>query len=677
MKNHIHESNQTIINHDHTSHSLSQHHMHMPDNSGMVHMDMSDMKKRFWWSLGLMIPIIIMTPFMGMRLPFTLTFPYSIWIVTLLSVILYTIGTTPFFTGAKQELKSKKPAMMTLVSMGLLVTFWYSIYTVVTNQIWHTNHVDFFWEFATLTVIMLLGHRIEMSATMQAGNATAALQSLLPNIVHVQHGHHVMDMSITELKVGMTIQVLVGEAFPADGIVVDGRSQVDESLVTGESQLVEKYESCRVVSGTINGGSTLTIQVTDTGEQAFIGQLQTSLNHSQDVKSRVETLANRVASYLFWFAFITAIISLAIWTPLHGFAFALNIAITVLVIACPHALGLAVPLVIQRTKSIGAAQGILINNRQVIGVSPHLKFALMDKTGTLTTGKFNVINFISFIGSDEENLSLMASLNRQSTHPLAESIIAYANENNATQLTTHSFTNLPGYGVSGVINQLPYALVSERYLIDYDINFEPLNSEGTNSYLISQNMVLAAITQGDQLKPSAIEFISDLKSHDIIPIMVTGDNKRVATKVANQLGIQKVHAEVSPQNKIELVQFYQAHGPVIMIGDGINDAPALAQADLSIAIGTGTKVAQASADTILITNNLLKIIAFLSLIQQANIKQKENLLWGAGYNIFAIPLAAGILFTYGFVLNPMIGAVVMSLSTIIVALNALTIKNKS
>ncbi|WP_438821786.1 copper-translocating P-type ATPase [Leuconostoc holzapfelii] len=650
-------------------------HGHMADDPGMAHMDMTDLAKRFWWSLALMLPIILITPLMDMTLPFTIQFPGDTWVTTILAIALYIIGTPPFFNGAKAELKAKKPAMMSLVSLSLLVTFWYSIYALLAQLFWPTQHVmTFFWEFATLTVIMLLGHRIEMTATMQAGDATAQLQALLPQIAHVQHGDHMMDMPVATLEPGMVVQVLAGEAFPADGIILTGESQVDESLMTGESRLIDKTPGRTVVGGTINGNGTLSVKVTQAGAQSFVGQLQTTLAASAGTKSQVETRADQVASYLFWVALIVAIASLLIWLPIHGLSYAINVAVTVLVIACPHALGLAVPLVIQRTKALAAAQGILIKNHKALSAANHLRYILMDKTGTLTTGQFKVTQLVTDNFDRAQALGIMAALDAQSTHPLAQGILNYAKQQQAPVMTATQVENMAGYGVAGMVAGAHFRLVSARYLTDQQLTYTPLQAEGTISYLLQHEHVVAAVAQGDAIKPTAPVFINYLKAQHLVPVLVTGDNHQVAHAVAAELGITAVHAQVSPQEKITLVKTYQKQGAVMMIGDGINDAPALAQADLSVAIGAGTQVAQAAADTVLVTNQLPTIIDFLKLTKRANKKQIENLWWGAGYNLLALPLAAGALASFGLMLNPMVGAILMSLSTVIVALNAMTLK---
>lgn len=671
-KNTSHEHHDmSSMNHDHMDMSSHEHTSH----AGMDSMDMSDMKRRFWWAFFLMLPIIIITPFMGIHLPFTFTFPGSSWVSALLSTLLYFIGSKPFWDGTRAEFRTKKPAMMSLITVGLNVTFWYSIYAVLSTQLFHVHVMNFFWEFATLNVIMLLGHRIEMSVTMQAGDATAKLRELMPNIAHVKHDDMLMDMPIDTLKSNMIVRVLAGESFPADGTVVEGVSQVDESLMTGESRLVEKKIGSQVVGGTINGNGTLDVKLTTVGDDSFIGQLKETLLSSQDKKSRAETLADKVAAWLFWVALLFAIGSLLIWTPLRGLGFAVNIAATVLVIACPHALGLAVPLVINRTKAIAAKEGILIKNRKALVAANHLKFALMDKTGTLTTGKFTVQHFSVYDFDQSKALGIMSALDQQSTHPLAQSIVNYAKEQHAPKIQASHVENIAGYGVRGKIDDQLYTLASAKYLKQNHITFTPLQTEGSISYLLEEGRVIAAIAQGDHLKESAPAFIRTLLNQGITPVMITGDNELAAKQIADELKITDIHSQVSPQDKINLVSEYQQHGTTMMIGDGINDAPALAQANLSIAIGVGTEVAHASADAILIADQLSKIIDFINLAKRSNTKQVQNLWWGASYNIIAIPLAAGVLAFAGIMLNPMIAALIMSLSTIIVAINALLLKH--
>lgn len=660
----------------------SMHHGHNHNMKGMNHnqhmgnmpgMDMGhdDMKSRFWISLILLVPIVFTAPFMGVDLPFTLTFPGSHWVTVVMASVMYVIGTKPFFEGAKSEIKSKKPAMMSLISMGLVVTFWVSIYAFIQETFFHKMAMDYFFEFASLVVIMLLGHVIEMEATMKAGNATSELAKLTPATAHVKHGDSFMDMPVSSLKVGMEVQVQAGESFPADGIVLEGSSQVDESLMTGESKPVKKEKNAKVIGGTINDDGTLLVKVEAVGADTFLGHLKETLNQTEASSSKAESLANKVAGWLFWIGLSAALIALFVWTSISGPSEAFNTAVTTLIIACPHALGLAIPLVIQRTKAIAAKDGILIKKHGAVLQAKHLDYALMDKTGTLTNGHFQVQKIETKDSNSKQALAVMAALENQSSHPLARAIVQKAQDEDVTTKNAENVQAIKGAGIKGTIDGKEYLLVNSRYLSKHSIDFTSMQSDGSVSYLVQGQQVLAAISLGDSLKTSAKDFVHSLKQMGITPVMVTGDGQASANQVAQQLGIEEVRAQVSPDDKINLVKEYQQKGKVMMIGDGINDAPALAQADLSVAIGAGTDVAQASADAVLISTSLPKIIDLIHLAHQANHKEIENLWWGAGYNILAIPTAAGVFAFAGVVLNPLIGAVVMSLSTLIVAGNAM------
>ncbi|WP_407645469.1 copper-translocating P-type ATPase [Fructobacillus ficulneus] len=667
------------MNHDMSGMDMSGmdmgHDMSGMDMGGMhMHMNHGDMKKRFWWSLVLLVPMLFVAPFMGVDLPFTLSFPGSNWVTAALATAMYLVGTKPFFSGARGELKEKKPAMMSLISMGLLVTYWVSMYAFVAKTFFDVDAMDYFLEFATLVVIMLLGHLIEMQATMKAGNATSELSKLTPQTAHVKHGDSFMDMPVSSLKSGSEVQVLAGESFPADGTVLSGSSQVDESLMTGESKPVQKAEKADVIGGTINGDGTLVVKVTAVGGDSFIGKLKQTLNQTESSSTKAESLANKVAGWLFWVGLLSAVAALVIWTAVSGLTTAFNIAVTTLIIACPHALGLAIPLVIQRTKAIAAKDGILIKKHGAVLSAKHLDYALMDKTGTLTTGHFQVLKLATNNYDENQALATMAALEQQSSHPLAQAIVKKAQDAKIDIPNASNVQNIAGAGLTGQVNGQDYSIVSARYLHEKKINFDELDSDGSVSYLTDGNKVLAAIALGDAIKDSAKDFVDQLKAHHITPVLITGDGQSTAEKVAHELGITDVHAGVSPQDKIDWVKKYQEKGKTMMIGDGINDSPALAQADLSVAIGAGTAVAQASADAVLISQSLPKIIDLIDLAHHANQKELQNLWWGAGYNILAIPTAAGLFAFAGIMLNPMIGAVVMSLSTVVVAFNAILLR---
>lgn len=679
------------MQHDQMDHSQMD--MDMSGHDGgdmMMHgshmMHMGNLKQKFWVSLILTIPVIIMSPMMGMKLPFQITFlPWSDYIVAVIGTIIFFYGGKPFFTGAKGELSEKKPAMMTLIAMGISVAYLYSIYAVVANDILHVTPMvtDFFWELATLIDIMLLGHWIEMDTVMNAGSAVDSLAKLLPDKAHKLVDGKPVDVTVGELKVGDQVQVRAGEQVPADGKITSGQTSVNEALVTGEAQMVAKKSDDEVVGGSVNGDGTFEMTVTGTGKSGYLAKVMDLVNSAQQHKSTKENMADRVAGYLFYAAVTVAIVAFIVWLLVDNLAVALSVAVTVLVIACPHALGLAVPLVIARTTSIAAKHGLLIRNRNALEQVGEINYALMDKTGTLTEGNFKVNKYASSDASvtADQVLAVMASLEDGSSHPLARGILTAAKEQQLKWQTAANVSQLTGAGLQGTVDGQEYLLVSAAYLdqhkLGYDQQqFNQLASAGNSiSYLVSGDQVLGFVAQGDQIKPNAKHLIDSLKAQRITPVMLTGDNEQSAQNVAKQLGITEVKAQLRPEDKEKVVAQYQSQGNhVIMIGDGVNDAPSLARADIGIAIGSGTNVAIDSADIVLVKSDPNDVVAFLDLARKATRKMTENLWWGAGYNIITIPLAAGILAPIGFMLNPMVGAAVMSLSTIIVAINALSLR---
>ena len=670
---------------------MSKHDMkHMDDmdmgNGQMMHM--GNLKLKFWVSLIFTIPIVIMSPMMGAKLPFQVVFqPWSDYLVALLGTILFFYGGQPFFSGAKAELANRKPAMMTLITMGISVAYVYSIYAVIANDIMHVTPMvtDFFWELATLIVIMLLGHWIEMNTVMNAGSAVDNLAKLLPNTAHKIVAGQVQEVTIADLKKGDHVQVRAGEKIPADGLVLSGATSVNESMVTGEAKLVEKKAKDKVVGGSVNGDGTFEIQVTGTGESGYLAQVMKLVSDAQSAKSAQENMADRVAGLLFYAALTVSIVAFITWLLVGNLALALSVAVTVLVIACPHALGLAIPLVVARSTAIAARHGLLIRNRDAMEQVKKLNYALMDKTGTLTAGNFKVADYQSTTKqfTADEVLGMMAGLENGSSHPLAVGILAAAKEHQIVATTVTDVHQITGVGLSGTINGQEYRIVSTAYLdkqqLAYDQEtFNRLASAGNSvSFLIQDSTVLGFAAQGDQIKPESKNLIDSLKAQHITPVMLTGDNPQSAQVVAKQLGITEVHASLLPEDKAKLVKQYQADGShVMMIGDGVNDAPSLAQAEIGVAIGSGTDVAIDSADIVLVKSNPNDVVDFLALSRQTTRKMAQNLWWGAGYNIITIPLAAGVLAPIGFILNPMFGAVVMSLSTIIVAINAMTLRLK-
>lgn len=676
-QNHMNHSNQ--MHHDnHASHHHSGHAHHH-----------GNFKVKFFVSLIFAIPIILLSPLMGVNLPFQFTFPGSEWVVLILSTILFFYGGKPFLSGGKDEIATKKPGMMTLVALGISVAYIYSLYAFYMNNFSSaTGHtMDFFWELATLILIMLLGHWIEMNAVGNAGDALKKMAELLPNsAIKVMDNGQREEVKISDIMTDDIVEVKAGESIPTDGIIVQGQTSIDESLVTGESKKVQKNQNDNVIGGSINGSGTIQVKVTAVGEDGYLSQVMGLVNQAQNDKSSAELLSDKVAGYLFYFAVSVGVISFIVWMLIQNDVdFALERLVTVLVIACPHALGLAIPLVTARSTSIGAHNGLIIKNRESVEIAQHIDYVMMDKTGTLTEGNFSVNHYESFKNdlSNDTILSLFASLESQSNHPLAISIVDFAKSKNVSFTNPQDVNNIPGVGLEGLIDNKTYKITNVSYLDKHKLNYDDdlftkLAQQGNSiSYLIEDQQVIGMIAQGDQIKESSKQMVADLLSRNITPVMLTGDNNEVAHAVAKELGISDVHAQLMPEDKESIIKDYQSDGnKVMMVGDGINDAPSLIRADIGIAIGAGTDVAVDSGDIILVKSNPSDIIHFLTLSNNTMRKMVQNLWWGAGYNIVAVPLAAGILAFIGLILSPAIGAILMSLSTVIVAINAFTLKLK-
>ena len=680
--------------HNHQNHMNHSNHMHHDNHeshnhhSGHAHHH-GNFKVKFFVSLIFAIPIILLSPLMGVNLPFQFTFPGSEWVVLILSTILFFYGGKPFLSGGKDEIATKKPGMMTLVALGISVAYIYSLYAFYMNNFSSaTGHtMDFFWELATLILIMLLGHWIEMNAVGNAGDALKKMAELLPNsAIKVMDNGQREEVKISDIMTDDIVEVKAGESIPTDGIIVQGQTSIDESLVTGESKKVQKNQNDNVIGGSINGSGTIQVKVTAVGEDGYLSQVMGLVNQAQNDKSSAELLSDKVAGYLFYFAVSVGVISFIVWMLIQNDVdFALERLVTVLVIACPHALGLAIPLVTARSTSIGAHNGLIIKNRESVEIAQHIDYVMMDKTGTLTEGNFSVNHYESFKNdlSNDTILSLFASLESQSNHPLAISIVDFAKSKNVSFTNPQDVNNIPGVGLEGLIDNKTYKITNVSYLDKHKLNYDDdlftkLAQQGNSiSYLIEDQQVIGMIAQGDQIKESSKQMVADLLSRNITPVMLTGDNNEVAHAVAKELGISDVHAQLMPEDKESIIKDYQNDGnKVMMVGDGINDAPSLIRADIGIAIGAGTDVAVDSGDIILVKSNPSDIIHFLTLSNNTMRKMVQNLWWGAGYNIVAVPLAAGILAFIGLILSPAIGAILMSLSTVIVAINAFTLKLK-
>lgn len=671
------------MNHDSSMQMNHSQQMNMGGGDMMMHgnhmMHMGNLKQKFWVSVILSLPILFLAPAMGVHLPFQFSFPGSEWVVVIFATILFIYGGEPFLKGAYYELKAKKPEMMTLISLGITTAYVYSLYAFIQNDLLNSkNHImDFFWELATLILIMLLGHWIEMTSVMNASSSVNDLAKLLPDKVHVQQNGQTKDVAINDVQKDATIIVKPGESIPLDGIILNGTSDVNESLVTGESNDVTRKKDDKVIGGSVNGSNALTIKVTNSANSGFLANVNKLVQSSQMNKSKLQTLADQVSGWLFYAALIIGIIALIVWTSINGIADGLERMVTVLVIACPHALGLAIPLVNAKSTSIGAKNGLLIRNRNVISVSSKINYLLMDKTGTLTEGKFQVrkCDSLNESVSPIEALKLIASIEQDSTHPIAKSILQFAHEKQIELLPLSESKNLSGKGVSGVLSGKEYILVNEKAARAIIANFPTIDvADYTTSYLIQNKTLIGYVAVGDQVKSSASSLIKQIKQLNITPVMLTGDNKKVADSIAKKLGIAEVYSELMPEDKQKIVAKLQGEGnKVMMVGDGINDAPSLAKADIGVAIGAGTDVAVDSADVVLVNSEPTDIISFLKLAQNTQKKTVQNLWWGAGYNIIALPLAAGVLAPWGIILAPAVGAILMSLSTVIVAINAETL----
>ncbi|EOD5410883.1 copper/silver-translocating P-type ATPase CopB [Enterococcus faecium] len=665
------------------------HSMHMDhDHGGMDHsMHMGNFKQKFWLSLILAIPIILFSPMMGMEFPFQVTFPGSDWLVLILATILFIYGGQPFLSGAKMELKQKSPAMMTLIAMGITVAYIYSVYSFIANLINpHTHVMDFFWELATLIVIMLLGHWIEMNAVSNASNALQKLAELLPESVkRLTKDGKEETVSLKEVNEGDRLIVRSGDKMPTDGVILKGETIVDESAVTGESRGIKKQANDKVIGGSINGDGTIEIEVTGTGENGYLAKVMEMVRKAQGEKSKLESLSDKVAKWLFYVALIVGILAFIAWLFLTDLPNALERMVTVFIIACPHALGLAIPLVVARSTSIAAKNGLLLKNRNALEQANDLDVIMLDKTGTLTEGKFTVtgVEVLDDAFNKNEILQYLGALEANANHPLAVGIMNYLKEHEIKPYQAENLKNLSGVGLEATVKNQQVKIVNEKEVERLGLNVEqallkPYQEQGnTISFLILENHLAAIVALGDVVKTEAKEFIRTLKERKITPVMLTGDNKNAAQAVADYLGIEEYYGGLLPDDKEAVVQKYLDQGKkVIMVGDGINDAPSLARASIGMAIGAGTDIAIDSADVVLTNSDPKDILHFLDLAKQTRKKMIQNLWWGAGYNILAIPLAAGILAPIGIILSPAVGAVLMSLSTVVVALNALTLKIK-
>jgi len=669
------------MNHDNHNHDSDDH--HNGDNGGghshhEHHKQMvQDFKFRFWWVLALTIPIMALSPmiqtFMGVEWRFT----GDSWILAALSTVVYFFGGWPFLSGLYDELKKKQPGMMTLIGLAISIAYLYS-----TAVVFGFEGDLLYWELSTLVGIMLLGHWIEMRSVMSASSALEELAELLPGEAHrVNEDGSTEDVPVDELQKGDKVLIKPGEKIPADGNVVKGESSVNEAMLTGESKPVDKSEGDEVIGGSVNEKGSLTIEISKTGDDSFLSQVMNLVEEAQQSKSRTQDLANRAAFWLTIIAITAGLITFAAWIFFTGqsFDFAMNRTVAVMVITCPHALGLAIPLVVSRSTSIAATNGFLIRDRPAFEQARNLDAVIFDKTGTLTEGTFTVTDILNFNDelSDDEILKYAASLESNSEHPLAKGIMEKAGDT----WEPDDFNSITGKGIEGTVNGKSVKVVSPGYVKDKDYDYpeddvEKISSQGkTVVFVVIDDQLTGAIALGDQIRESSKNAISALHEMGIECIMLTGDNRQTADYVAGELGIDQVFAEVLPDEKADKVKEVQGQGKkVAMTGDGVNDAPALAQADIGIAIGAGSDVAVETGDIVLVKDNPEDVTALIKLSKATYGKMVQNLWWASGYNIGAIPLAAGVLYAWGIILSPAVGAILMSLSTVIVAVNARFLK---
>jgi len=670
---HNDQSSHKTMNHkkdEHGGHSRSEHEGHTIEG----------FKKRFWISIAFTIPILILSPmiqhFLGLKV--AMRFNGDIYALFALSSFVFFYGGYPFLKGLFDELKNKLPGMMTLIALAISVAYFYS-----SAVVFGVKGEVFFWELATLIDIMLLGHWIEMKSVMGASKALEELAKLMPDEAHkIDDAGNVADVSVSELKHKDKLLIKPGEKIPADGKIYEGKTSINEAMITGESKPASKGEGNSVIGGSINGEGSIKIEVEKTGDETFLSQIVKLVKEAQESKSKTQNLANRAAFWLTIIAITAGALTMFVWLMFTGesFNFALTRTVTVMVIACPHALGLAVPLVVAVSTALSAKSGLLIRNRNAFELARNIQAIIFDKTGTLTLGEFGVTETFSFDENydEKEILKYAAAVESESEHPIAQGIVRSSGD----KYDVKEFNSIPGKGAEGKVNDKDVKVVSPGYLEENKIEIqqkekiEKLSGQGkTVVFLLVDNKLIGAIALADIVREESKEAIKQLKELGIKPMMLTGDNKQVAKWVADELGLDEYFAEVLPDKKAEKVKEVQNRGMIVaMTGDGVNDAPALAQADVGIAIGAGTDVAVESADIILVKNNLKDVVSLIKFSRATYKKMIQNLIWATGYNIIAIPLAAGVLYSAGIVLSPALGAVLMSASTVIVAINAKLLK---
>ncbi|MCB0252310.1 MAG: copper-translocating P-type ATPase [Anaerolineae bacterium] len=666
---------------EHSSHGEhGGHGMHKADHTGHEIM----FRNRFWISLALSVPVLLYSPMLQQWFNFSMPeFPGSSWIAPIFAALVFVIGGVPFLRMAVPELRNRQPGMMTLISLAIAVSFFYSLAALV-----FAPGSGFFWELVTLIDIMLLGHWLEMRSVRQASGALNELAKLMPDTAErIGEDGNVESVPTSDLKTGDLVLVRPGASVPADGEITEGDSDVNEAMITGESRPVSKGPGDHAIAGSINGSGSLRVRITATGDQTALAGIMRLVEQAQQSKSRTQILADKAAGWLFYIALGAAVITAIAWIAATGLSVdAAERVATVLVIACPHALGLAIPLVVAISTSMAASNGILVRDRLALEQAREIDTVIFDKTGTLTKGDFGMVGMAAADGVDEnEALALTAAVEGDSEHIIASALRGSAEEKGLNLPAIDDFEAIKGRGVRAAASgRTVYVggprllemleLIPDQSLTDFA---DQAGSKGQSVvYLVDNGTVSAAFALADVVRDESKQAVDRLHELGVRVVMLTGDSKAVAAAVAEELNIDDYIAEVLPENKDEKVAALQAEGrKVAMVGDGVNDAPALTRADVGIAIGSGTDVAIESAGIILVKSNPLDVVKIFDLSRASYGKMRQNLLWATGYNVIAIPLAAGVLYPFfGILLSPAAGAILMSLSTIIVAINAQTLR---
>ncbi len=676
--------------HDHSSRNNPSHDDHAKIHEGKKHdkhegndehagHHTEDFLKRFWICLALTIPVLLLSHMIQSWLGFTFRFTGDKYVLLFLSSIIYFYGGWPFLTGLVRELKHRVPGMMTLVAVAITTAYVYSV-----AVIFGLKGMDFFWELATLIDIMLLGHWLEMRSQMAASRALESLVALLPSIVHVHRDGQTVDIPLEHLENDETILVKPGEKIPADGIIINGTSDVNESMLTGESIPVKKEKNAKVIGGAVNGNGALTIKVTGTGSDSYLNKVIGMVQSAQKTKSKTQHLAGKVAMWLTIISISVGLVTLIIWLSAgHEFSFALERMVTVMVTSCPHALGVAIPLVVAISTTLSAKHGLLVRTRTAFENARKLTTIIFDKTGTLTKGSHEVQRVFSLNDaySEDDILQYAAALQQNSEHHIAHGVIRKLKEKKLTLWESEGFKYIQGIGVSGTVNGKNVIAAGPNYFKQENKPIPAIPKEidqsiDTVNFVLIDGHLAGIITLADAIRETAAEAISKLKAMNIKSFLLTGDNENIAAAVAQKLGMDGYLANVLPHEKQNKVKDFQQKGEIVaMTGDGVNDAPALAQADVGIAVGSGTDVAAETADIILVNSDPLDVVQMISFGRATYRKMIQNLAWAVGYNVVAIPLAAGILYPV-FMLSPALGAILMSASTIVVAINANLLKIK-